>query len=106
MLFSFSLLPYFTTRHASLPIPSSGPFIGLLTPLHTASEEPLSSYIQLVVLTCYLVVSLRETSLHTLPGGEYARSPLSVTDLHERPDSCLAPEVAALPENARRPGQT
>jgi len=37
MLFSFSLLPYFTTRPASLPIPSSGPFIGLIPP-HRPSQ--------------------------------------------------------------------
>src|SRR6266566_9758890 len=37
ILFSFSLLPYFTTRHAFLPIPSSGPFIGLIPP-HPPSQ--------------------------------------------------------------------
>ena len=42
MLFSFSLLPYFTTRHASLPIPSSGPFIGLIPPHRPSQAFPHS----------------------------------------------------------------
>src|SRR5712692_2136389 len=37
ILFSFSLLPYFTTRHASLPIRSLGPLIDLI-PLHRPSQ--------------------------------------------------------------------